>query len=223
MGVALAGLVVVGLGTGATFTPLFAARQVRVEGNARLSADEVADLAGVDDRTNVFHLDVSEAEAALEEDPWIASAVVERDLPATVILRVTERTPVATAGSVVVAADGTILPGAEPLDMPEIDALAGELDPNDRAAGAAALGAMAPVVRDRIDRVVVELDGDLVLVLRGGASVRYGRPSEVVAKAEALRAVLRWAGEHDARIASVDVSVPGAPTLRPVDGIVITP
>jgi cell division protein FtsQ len=223
MGVLLAGIVLFALATGSTFTPLFAARHIRVEGNRTLSPDDVSMLAGVSDATNVFHLDIAATEAALEDDPWIASAKVTRDLPATVILRVTERTPVAVAGAAVVAADGTALPGASAQGLPNIGVLAGALDPEERTAGAGAVGAMAPVVRDRVESVLVEPDGDLVLILRDGATVRYGQPEETIAKAEALRAVLRWAGEHDVAIASADVSVPNAPTLQPVDGSTVTP
>lgn len=223
MGLLLAGIVLFALAIGSTFTPLFAARHIRVEGNRTLSPSEVSALAGVRDGTNVFHLDTAATEDALEADPWVASAEVERDLPATVILRVIERTPVAVAGATVVAADGTALPGASARGLPDIGVLAGELDPAERTAGAGVVGAMAPVVRDRVGSVLVEPDGDLVLILRDGATVRYGQPQEAIAKAEALRAVLRWAGEHDVAIASADVSVPNAPTLQPVDGSTVTP
>src|SRR5437867_3166016 len=70
----------------ASYTALFHVREVRIDGAATLSRDEVLTLAGVGPGTNVFHLDTDAIAASLEADPWVASATVERHLPGTVVI-----------------------------------------------------------------------------------------------------------------------------------------
>lgn len=215
--VAVAVVVVVMLGL-LTFTPLFGAKVIVVEGNVRLSAGAVASLAGVEPGTNVVHLDTEAATQALESDPWVQEAIVSRDLPTTIVVRVVERVPVARSGADVLAADGTVLPAATGEGLPSIAAAIGDVTPEQRSAAAAAAGALAHVVRDRVDSIVVEPDDDLLLLLDDGVTVFYGPPVQEVTKAEALEALLRWAEGEGIDLGSADVSVPSAPTARPAGG-----
>jgi cell division protein FtsQ len=205
-----------------TYTPWFAADEVVVRGARRLGAEGVRSLAGLAAGVNVFHLDVGAVERALEADPRIAEAVVERDLPDRVIVTVRERVPVAAAflegGPIAVAADGTALPGAPVHGLPTIRPVAGDLVPAAVVDAAAALDALPPTVRQRVEVAVVGLTGDLELELDAGPTVAYGPPVDPVAKAEALVAVLRWAGERGLDLTSVDVSVPAAPSARTAEG-----
>jgi hypothetical protein len=73
-----------------------------------------------------------------------------------------------------------------------------------------------------VDDVLVEPDGDLVLLLDDGVTVVYGESRQHRAKAEALRALLRWVDAAGVEIETADVSVPSAPTARPVGGVVTT-
>ena len=207
-----------------TYTPLFGAKRIQVTGEQRLTAAEVAALAGLRDGTNVFHLDTAAAAARLETSPWIASARVQRDLPSTVRIAVVEREPVAVSSNGdVVASDATVLPGAPSASLPRIDGALGPLSSSDLADAAAALGAMPPVVRARVASVVVGVDHSMSVRLDGGIQVDYGTAGQDGAKGEALRAVLRWAltGHHD--VASIDLSVPTAPTATLVGGGTLAP
>lgn len=208
----------------ATYTPLFGARTIRVEGTRHLSEDAVVSIAGVSERTNVFHLDPAVPEAALETSPWIASATVSRDLPSTLVIVIEERAPVgvADAGNVV-AADGVSLPEAPPQGLPAIRASVGQLDDTGTATAAAALAAMAPVVLGEVSAAIVAPDGTLTVALRDGVRVSYGTVGEEPQKAIALRAVLQWARAQDASLVSVDVSVPGTPAATLTDGTTFTP
>ena len=115
---------------------------------------DVARLAGLSSSTNVYHLDTARIEAALAADPWIGGAEVERRLPGTVEIRITERVPVAQTlrGEVpeAVAADGVLLPEAPTDGLPEIRAALGDLSDVDRAAAATAVAAMMPSLRERV-------------------------------------------------------------------------
>lgn len=218
-------LAVAGLASGFTFTPVFGADEIRVEGARHLSDIEVISLAGIELGDNVFHLAAEAAEAGLLESPWISSATVERDLPATVVIHIQEREAVGVVdldGPTAVAADGVLLSGTVG-GLPEIVASVGELSEAARTQGAVALAAMAPVVRERVRAVLVQSDGALLIELGNGATVTYGLPGDDEAKATALRAVLQWGREQAVAIATIDVSAPTAPTVTLVSGQTVLP
>jgi cell division protein FtsQ len=84
-------------------SPRFAVRHVEVDGNHRRTPHQLAKRADIDVGKNVFTIDTELAKSAIETDPWIETAVVEVDLPATVRIHVTEREPRALA-----AVDGVL-------------------------------------------------------------------------------------------------------------------
>ncbi|GAA0521097.1 cell division protein FtsQ/DivIB [Deinococcus depolymerans] len=110
----LAAALVAGAGVGAWFA--LPVRTVQIEGNARLSAARVQELAGLREGFGWLYYGAWRARGLLDS-PWVASARVVRVFPDTVRVEVTERVPrvrlARPDGSVVaVAADGTVLPGA---------------------------------------------------------------------------------------------------------------
>ncbi|HEX6844185.1 MAG TPA: FtsQ-type POTRA domain-containing protein, partial [Actinomycetota bacterium] len=117
----------------------FHAETLRVEGASFRTDAEVLARAGLDRATNVIYLDRSAATAALREDPWIADAWIETDLPSTIVVHVRERSPIAAADGQGVSADGVWLPGADVEGLPLLRAFDGSLDPASAAAAAAAL------------------------------------------------------------------------------------
>src|SRR4029453_8326732 len=123
-------------------------------------------------------LDTGSAEAALITDPWISSAIVERHLPGTVVIRIQDRSPMARAilgaATVVLAGDGVVLPGAPTAGLPDIRASIGELSDGSRPSAARALSALDPILRGRVATVVAQPTGELVMNLAGGLRVRYG-------------------------------------------------
>ncbi len=201
-----------------SYTPIFRARVVEVEGEDRLAPRQVMRLAGVTTGTNVVHLDQRAVEARLEGEPWIAEATVDTRLPGTITIAVRERVPALVLetpdGRRLVAADGTDL-GHAPRTVPLPTVGAAEGASLDRAGVSLAgqtVRAMAPELRSRLDRVTVTTDDGLMLTVDGGIEVHFGSAAEAVAKAQALRAILDYADEEHRALLSVDLSVPGAPT-----------
>jgi cell division protein FtsQ len=212
-----------------TYTPLFRAHHIRVHGATILSADDVRRLAGVDGSTNVAHLDAGGAVARLEESPWIAGASVQVQLPDTLVLEITERRPVglidALGESGILASDATLLPitAGVPNDLPAVRAALGPPTQDQRTAAAALLSALDPVVARRLTEVLVGQDGLVTLTLTSGATVDAGEAGDEVAKAESLRAVLRWATSRQLDLSSIDISAPTAPSATLSDGSTLTP
>ena len=215
-----------------TYTPLFEARHIRIEGAVSLRPDAVRSLAGIEPSTNVFHLQTQAVTASLLGDPWIASASVERDLPDTIVLSIVEREPVgmieAMGEASILASDGTVLPASAATTsgvdtLPKVQAALGAPDVAQRAAAAALLGALDPVVAQRVSELSVGQDLRTSLTLRDGVTVDAGMPGDEAEKAVALRAVLRWAASGGHPLSSIDVSAPGAPSATLADGSTLTP
>jgi cell division protein FtsQ len=215
LGLLVAGVVLLGaIAAALTYTPLFAASDIRVEGAQHRSDRDILVTAGLKDGINVFHMDGDAAEAALEEDPWIATATVTSRLPRTLVVHIEERRPAVIADEVVVAGDGTPLPGARLSALPVVRSSMGFLEPDDVSDAARAAAALDPGMRARVRYVIVGMDGQLELRLDDGLVVRWGNVGEDEAKATSLAAFLRYAEEHGRPPWRVDVSVPGAPSAR---------
>ena len=220
------------LGISLTATPLFHAKAIRIEGERRLSERQVQRAAGVNEATNVFALDEGAVSRRLERSPWIADADVVVSLPSTVTIRVRERIPVAIArtedGTVLAAADGSILGPAVGAALPEILAaeVVGQTPTPVSAAmvapAAAAAAEFGPGVRSQIQAIVVQPDATLTLELADGVTVAYGYANELAAKADALAAILRYVEQEGKDLLTVDLRAPAAPTVRFVGVPVVT-
>jgi cell division protein FtsQ len=214
---------------GATYTSLFSARHVRVHGVRVLTPEDVRALAQISPATNVAHLDAAAVRSRLVTSPWIADADVETDLPGTVVVTVRERQPVGVIDAMgkrsILASDGTELPvdGVSTLGLPLVRAALGAPDDGQRAAAAALLSALDPVVFARVASVLVAQDSSLSLTLRSGAEVRAGLPGAEVEKADTLRGIVRWATERHVGLTSIDISTPTAPSVRLADGSTVSP
>ena len=218
---AIAGLGVVIVTTAAfaaTYTPLFAARTIRLQGAGSLPRDDVLAVARLDEGSNVFHLDTGTAERDLEADPRIFDARVTTSLPDGILIRIVPRVPVAIVGvpGMLVGADGVVIGPAGP--MANLPALRSEDGGGPAGRGlevaAAVVGAMNTDLRRDVEAVVIRSDGDLEVKLVAGFSAYLGDRSELGAKAASLAALLDWAEEQDARVVSADLTVPGSPTAQ---------
>ena len=211
-------------GWGLTYSPLFAARHIKISGNHVVGDRAVVAAAGVSASTNVAHLDREAIVAKLEAQPWIAGASVDVDLPNTLLITVHERTPLGVVAALgarsILANDGTTLPlgGVQIAGLPTVRAALGVPTADQLGAAAALLRALDPVVTARVDEVVVGEDGTVTLTLASGARVDAGERGEEPQKALALRAVLLLAAQKHLDVTSIDVSSPSAPALTLRDG-----
>ena len=223
-------LLLLGLsGWALTYTSLFQAHHIRVTGVNVLTPDEVRGLGEVTEATNVVHVDRDAVVSRLEASPWVADASVLVQLPDTLELRITERRPIGLIDALgehgVLSSDATVLPMAPgvPDGLPAVRAALGAPSESQRQAAASILVAIDPVVSKRVSAVTVGQDGLVTLTLTSGTTVRTGAAGNEAAKAEALRAVLRWASSDDLELTSIDVSAPTAPSATLSDGSTLTP
>jgi len=208
-------------------SPFFQVERVVVRGVRHLGQDQVRSLAGLGDDANLIRLSLDEVAARVERDPWVAAAEASRDLPSTLVIAVRERRAsgwLDAGGTVlIVAGDGTVLedtPGP-PRSLPALGEATDPAVPGGRLGRAPlALRVTGSMPRPllRLTREAGEDDGEIVTLLRGGGSVRYGAPVGLPEKHRAVLSILSWADERDMAIGTLDVRIPSAPTLQPPGG-----
>jgi cell division protein FtsQ len=214
----LAAIVLAGAAVAATYTPLFAARDIELRGAGGIPRARILRLARVSEGSNVFHLDARAVERRLEGEPRILGATVSTHLPDRVEIALVRRRPVAVVGSPgsLVGGDGVLIgPTTGAADLPSLVSGRGRpADGDDLVTGARAAAVLGPSLRRDVDAIVVNEDGELALRLAAGFTATFGPATELEAKTGSLAALLTWIEEEDVAVVSADLTVPGSPTAR---------
>ncbi|WP_207476890.1 cell division protein FtsQ/DivIB [Arenibaculum pallidiluteum] len=91
----------------------FTVRDVLVEGRGETPRGDIMDALGVGSGSPLLAVDLDRARSELERLPWVATAVIERRLPDTLFVRLTERRPLALwqhdGKLALIDTDGTVL------------------------------------------------------------------------------------------------------------------
>ena len=207
----------------AVFSPLLSLQTITVDGADRVDAAAVQEA--VDDQigTPLARIDFDRITRELEAFPLIASYVTETAPPHTLVIRITERQPIATvadgdafdlvdpAGIVVQSLD------TRPEGVPSVDVGGTALDGTPFRASAEVLLALPAALRTTVDQVTASTADDVTLTLTTGQRVVWGSAEHSDRKAEVLAGLMADQASRDAG-ASVeyDVSAPDNGIIRPI-------
>jgi cell division septal protein FtsQ len=140
---------------------------------------------------------------------------VERALPGTIVIRVTERAAMVLLGQGLAAdAKGVVFAYARNTGVPDLVGWRARphpgavLDGGSRAV-LAALQSFPPDLRRRVRRI--SLVGAVTMVLTDGTQIRFGQPTDLIDKARAATTVLADAARRHEALAYVDVRAPTVP------------
>lgn len=104
-------------GLHATQMAHFAVREITVAGRQQTSKEAISSALGTSIGAPIFGFDPAAAQARIAKLPWVASVTVERLLPDTIFVRLTERQPLARwqheGRTVVIDVQGAELPNAD--------------------------------------------------------------------------------------------------------------
>jgi cell division protein FtsQ len=107
----------------------FRVERIEVAGNERLTRDEVLSRAGLAPGSSIFDVDILQARRNLLLDPWIVRVFVEKKMPATVLVRLVERRPIAVlSGDGVlhlVGEDAAVIAPVRTAEAPDLPVLTG--------------------------------------------------------------------------------------------------
>lgn len=195
--------------------------EIRVTGLRTLDAAAVVKAAELRGGERILWIRLSSIERRVESIPAVASATADRSFPGAIVIRVTERSPVARlAGTRPLAVDEHGRMFASPLAgvVPELEGWRGSADPGASVDDATTrvVGAFVrfpPVLREQTVRITI--GPPLVLVLRSGTQVRFGTHDDLAHKAAVAVAVL--AAEHGRELDYVDVRAPNVPAAKEKD------
>ena len=189
--------------------------RVTVTGTSRASEQQVVDAAGVRLGQPLARVDLDAAGQRVRGAlPVVREVVARRSWPATVRLRVVERTPAvavpAEEGGYRLLDDSGVVFATEdaaPEGVPVVQAAAGT-EPAALTAAASVVTSLPPDLAGRISTVTARSPDEVDLQLADGRSVVWGGAEDNGLKARVLDVLLDQPGSV------YDVSVPEAPTAR---------
>jgi cell division protein FtsQ len=192
----------------------FRVEQVQVRGPADIDQALVRTSAGIRAGQPLLSVDADAVRRSVSMIGPVATVAVSRQWPHTVVLNVTERTPVALTPSAngPWLVDGTGLayrPAPTPApDLPTVTVpRIGPGDPATRSA-LTVLASLPASVRGEVEAVDSDGPYSVTLRLAGDKEVFWGSADESARKATVLTAMLSQPGSR------YDVSAPDLPTLR---------
>jgi cell division protein FtsQ len=217
---AITAVVLVGLVTVAVYSPLLALRTVTVVGTSRVDAAAVREAVGDQVGKPLALVDFARVKTELSRFPLIRSFVTETVPPDTLVIRVTERAPVASVAiasgySVVDPAGVEIEKSADrPPSLPLIDVGATNAKGPAFQAVVAVLLALPPSVLGKVDSVTAQTNDDVTLTLTGASqTVVWGSAENSQLKARVLVALMKT--QSPSSPVKYDVSAPTNPVVGP--------
>ena len=216
------------------WSPLLQVDRVTVMGGMHTTTRAVVEAAAIAPEANLLFVPGPAIARRVERLPWVKSARVDRKLPGTVQIRITERRPALLLTDGVLSyrldASGRVLTGGGapgqrlPVLVTPVDPAAGAgggLQPGTQLRGdeiRAALDtyrALPQGVRRRLRALFAPTPERITLSLVTGTTVRWGSATAAAAKSGVLRALLRRLDVAEAAPAYIDVRVPSSPAVSP--------
>ena len=84
-----------GAAIGILFTPLFDLSEVVIEGNEKITAEEIIKKGELEVGKNLFTFNLNKIGGRLEKIPYVNSLLIKRKLPDKIVIKITESAPVA--------------------------------------------------------------------------------------------------------------------------------
>jgi cell division protein FtsQ len=211
-------IVALGVAYLAVHSPLLDLDHIRVTGARRERTADIVAATGVHTGAALLFVDTGRIERRLEQLPWVAHATVERDLPGTIRIHVTEYMPtvfvrVAANRVALVASTGRVVafakaptPGAIEVAGERVAPTIGSLiSPPEVARAVRVLPA-----RLRAMVATIDVKRATITLRTGGPEIRLGSLTDMRAKGLSALAVLdNLAGQT---CTYVDVAAPQAPS-----------
>lgn len=218
----------------AFWSPLLAVEEIALVGGKHVSSEDVASVTGLDENDNLLLVSTGRVASQVEELSWVAAAKVDRKLPGTVRIKVTERIPrvvlATTDARWLLDARGHVLApapaGADDLPVLAAAAVSGiaegvQVEEPEVRDALTALRSLSPRIRSDVVAVLAPTSERITLSLSDGTQVRFGAAESLGAKNEVLQALLaemklegRTGGYIDIRVPT-SPAVSGAPTAAP--------
>jgi cell division protein FtsQ len=214
-------------------SPLFRVEKIVVTGTERVSPEDVQNTCGIPLGTHFLKVRPQEATEALSSLPWVRTADIRVKVPGTLIVYVTERTPVGYipigGGFYSFDRDGVLLEvvnDMQDIDLPvltglDLDGWAGRLpEPGFRIADPRVIPAGDLLVsllssKETISEISVDVSGEHIIYMLDGMKVLFGQVGpDLDEKVGLLREILRDIQNAQVPTAYVDLRFKGKPIIK---------
>ncbi len=207
-------------------SPFFSLQSIELLGNDYLTEDDVLEVGEVYYGINLTEIDVRALSDALRELPVVAEVRVSRRLPSTLVLRITERSPVAYVSGErrfwTVDGSGMLLFPSDTLTKP-LPLITSTPEITPRAGGrlqephllAALRFAQALTLKGQTQLAEVHASDDgITAFTTDRITVNLGVTGDMQEKAAVLEALLARAAQGNLSISHVDVRHPRSPVVE---------
>lgn len=205
----------------AVFSPLMALQTIEIKGTNRVDETQLRQALSDQIGTPLARLDFDAIKKDIAGFPLIESYVTEEAPPHTLVVTVTERTPVVavrSGGSFdLVDPAGIVVQSSpkQPANMPVADIGSTKLGSSVFRTMTEVVLSLPSTVRAQVTSVKASTADDVTLALKDGSSVVWGNPEQSDAKAALLAALVK---DHSARnpgvVVEYDVSAPDNGIVR---------
>ncbi len=210
-------VVLVGAVTGAVYSPLLSLTTVKVEGAVTVSAASIREAVAPQLGTPLALIDGKQISDQLAQFPLIRSFVTETLPPHTLVIRISERVPVASistlTGFAVVDPAGVVI--AESTEraagFPLIELGTVQKNSPGFTAAVVVLLALPSTLAGMVDTISAQTSDDVTLKLTGGKTVVWGSSEQTGLKARVLAAMV--AAPASGAATKYDVSAPMHPVF----------
>lgn len=208
------------------FSPLLQVRQIKVSGAEQSGEQAVIEATGLlDAEQNLLLLSGGDIEARISELPWVEGVKVQRSLPGTVKVEVTEREAelILSLGAARWSIDGrghVLTSGVATRGLPT---LAGvevssvepgvQLQTEEATDALKVFRALPNQVRSQVSALFAPTVERITLSLKDGTAVRFGAAEEITAKVKVLKALMSRLAAEGKSAAYIDVRVPTSPAV----------
>jgi cell division protein FtsQ len=197
------------LGTG-----VFGVRQVRVVGVNLVTPTEVRVAAALPEGAPLARVDLAAVRGRVGALAPVATVMVSREWPDTIVIEVVERTPTAVVPQgkrfAVVDRTGVVFQTLDrrPAELPLVRVASPGRDDAGTRAALEVLAVLTPQLREQLAEVAVEGPARIKVLLRGGRTVVWGDATSGDTKARVATSLLARKGN------TIDVSAPDVVTVR---------
>ncbi len=185
-------------------------KKVEVRGNQVVSTDSILELAQVKSNIQLLRVNISQTSERIKTISQIKAVDVRRGWPATLVIEVVERTPLAVTdipeGRFLVDETGLAYQPVTPdINLPLIFGS----DAQNRAIGVKAWQSYPDWLKTEVVSTTVENPNSIWFLLTSGRRVDWGNLDKANEKAAVLKVLRRMAAS------TYDVSTPEVPVVKP--------
>ena len=186
----------------------FIAQGVTVTGNSRLTAEQISLVAAVPIGNSLMSINTAAMTSQLVALPEIKVATVERGWPHTILIKVTERTPIAVAATIngfnLIDSEGQ---NAGVVATPPVGLLVISAVPDSKAMLGAINTLAAIPAQWQLVGLAAATQDNIVATLGSGAVITFGSGERAADKVEVAQALM------DKGYSVINVSAPDAATV----------